>query len=218
MRRAARASAKRRDAKAAEGARAAVLDAAEAVVNRRGIGALTLDAVAAQAGLSKSGLLHHYRSKDALIGAMVRRRVEEWRAQYTAAIDRQPHGPGRVPRAFLSMCLSSAERWTRPQQSGCRVLVAALVHSPAAIAPLREVQDDLSDRLAHDGLPLGVGETVLLAVDGLWFDWLLGIAEPSAAKLARVRAVLEGLIETAGARAGRAPGARGGQRQRGVHA
>ena len=37
-----------------------LLDAAAAVVRRDGAGALTLDAVAAEAGVSKGGLLYHF--------------------------------------------------------------------------------------------------------------------------------------------------------------
>ena len=43
-------------------ARARLLDAAVAVVRRDGAQALTLDAVAAEAGVSKGGLLYHFRS------------------------------------------------------------------------------------------------------------------------------------------------------------
>ena len=55
------------------GLRDALLDAAEAVVARQGVANLTFDAVAAEAGMSKGGLLHHFRSKDRLIEALVTR-------------------------------------------------------------------------------------------------------------------------------------------------
>ena len=48
----------------------ALLDAAEAVVAREGITRLTLDAVAAEVGLSKGGVLHHFPTKDRLVEAM----------------------------------------------------------------------------------------------------------------------------------------------------
>ena len=60
--------------------RATLLDAAEAVVARQGIANLTLESVAAEAGMSKGGLLHHFRTKDRLIEALVRRAAENWRA------------------------------------------------------------------------------------------------------------------------------------------
>jgi AcrR family transcriptional regulator len=59
-----------------------LLDAAEAVVMRQGIANLTLDAVAAEAGMSKGGLLHHFPTKDRLVEALVTRSAENWRACY----------------------------------------------------------------------------------------------------------------------------------------
>jgi AcrR family transcriptional regulator len=50
-----------------------ILDAAEELVCTRGIAGFTLDGVAQEAGVSKGGLLYHFRSKDSLISAMQRR-------------------------------------------------------------------------------------------------------------------------------------------------
>lgn len=53
--------------------RGALLDAAERVVLRDGAGQLTMDAVAAEAGVSKGGVLYAFPSKDALIDALFNR-------------------------------------------------------------------------------------------------------------------------------------------------
>ena len=50
-----------------------ILDAAEGLVCTRGIAGFTLDGVAQAAGVSKGGLLYHFRSKDSLISGMQRR-------------------------------------------------------------------------------------------------------------------------------------------------
>jgi len=52
-----------------------ILDAAEFVVARDGAAKLTLDAVAERAGISKASVLYDYKSKHALIGAVVDRAV-----------------------------------------------------------------------------------------------------------------------------------------------
>lgn len=52
-----------------------ILDAAEAVVGRHGAAQLTIDAVAAEAEIGKASLLYHYRSKHALIAAVIDRAV-----------------------------------------------------------------------------------------------------------------------------------------------
>lgn len=57
-----------------------VLDAAEAVVVRDGAARLTLDAVAEQAGISKASVIYDYKSKQALVKAIVERRVANDRA------------------------------------------------------------------------------------------------------------------------------------------
>ena len=53
--------------------RGALLDAAERVVLRDGAGQLTMDGVAAEAGVSKGGVLYAFPSKDALIDALFTR-------------------------------------------------------------------------------------------------------------------------------------------------
>jgi hypothetical protein len=47
--------------------RQSILEAAEALVPRAGLGALTLDGIAAELGLTKQGLYYHYASKEALV-------------------------------------------------------------------------------------------------------------------------------------------------------
>jgi AcrR family transcriptional regulator len=58
------------------------LDVAETVIMRQGIAKLALGAVAAEAGISKGGLLHHFPTKDRLVEALVTRSAENRRACY----------------------------------------------------------------------------------------------------------------------------------------
>lgn len=174
-----------------------LLDAAEEVIQREGLGHLRLEAVARRAGLSKGGLLHHFPSKDALVDALVARRAAEWRAEVEAAIEAQPPGPGRVPRALLALCLSGSREWSETQRRSCQLCLTALVHDPKRVEPMRAFNRELRARLAQDGLAPGVGEAVLLAVDGLWFGWLLGVTEPTPTRLEEMRAALQRWVEQA---------------------
>lgn len=172
-----------------------LLDAAEAVVVRQGIVCLTLDAVAAEAGMSKGGLLHHFPSKDRLVEAMVTRSADGWRGCYTEAFERTPEGPGRMARALLDHCLSDAKTWTKELRRSSSACFAALAQNPSLIEPMRKVYADLHRRVAEDGLPPGVGEAVAAAIDGLWLYWVLGLAEVDQALVVRVRTALEDLLE-----------------------
>ncbi|UXN74347.1 TetR/AcrR family transcriptional regulator [Devosia sp. A8/3-2] len=70
--------------------RGTILDAAEHVVLHDGAAHLTIDAVAAEAGVSKGGVLYAYASKDILIDAMLERVVaayDELAEQFLAKAD-----------------------------------------------------------------------------------------------------------------------------------
>ena len=171
-----------------------ILDATEAVVTRQGIANLTLDAVAAEARLSKGGLLHHFPSKDRLVEALVSRSAENWRSCYMEAYKRTSEGPGRMARALLDHCLSDAKCWTEELRRSSSAVFAALAQNPALIEPMRTVYADLHRRIAEDGLPPGVGESVAAAIDGLWLDWVLGIVPLEQVRVVRVRRALEDML------------------------
>jgi len=80
--------------------RRVVLDAAARLVAERGSG-ISLDVVAQAAGVSKGGLLHHFRSREALFAGL----VEEWLSRFDAAVERHiapdDQQPGRLTRAYI---------------------------------------------------------------------------------------------------------------------
>ena len=176
------------------GLRDALLDAAEAVVARQGVANLTFDAVAAEAGMSKGGLLHHFRSKDRLIEGMVRRAAENWRACWLGSYERAPDGPGRLTRGLLNHCLSDTQTWTEQLRRSSAAVFAALAQNPSLIEPMRAVYVDLHRRIAEDGLPPGVGEAVVTAIDGLWLYWVLGLVPVDQDLMRRLRAALEDML------------------------
>jgi AcrR family transcriptional regulator len=170
-----------------------MLDAAEVVVFRQGIANLTLEAVAAEAKMSKGGLLHYFPTKDRLIEGLVNRCAEHWRAGMLEAFEETPEGPGRMTRALLSH-LDDAETWTEQCQQSSSAAFAALAQNPKLIEPMRAVYSEFRRRLAEDGLEPGVGETVLVAMDGLWLNRVLGLAPVDSRRMEQIRRVLEALV------------------------
>lgn len=59
-----------------------VLDAAEQVVTQKGVGGLTIDAVARASGISKGGVQYAFGSKDDLIAAM----IDRWEGEFDAEV------------------------------------------------------------------------------------------------------------------------------------
>ena len=172
-----------------------LLDAAEAVVVRQGIANLTLDAVAAEAQLSKGGLLHHFPNKDRLVEAMVERSAVGWRECYETAYELSPPGPGRLTRGLLAHCFTQS--WTEQLKRSSSAVFAALAHNPSLIEPMRAAYTDLYKRLAEDDFPPGVGEAIAAAVDGLWLNWVLGLVPVDQALVSKVRTALESFLVTA---------------------
>ena len=135
-----------------------LLDAAEEVVTRDGVTRFTLEAVARQAGLSKSGLLHHFHSKEALIEAVVERTVEQWRQSLQASVEEQPLGPHRTARALLQCSLGEMSQWNERMRRSSTALLAVLVHcsgKSTAISLLQRFRIPDKGRVLIDGHDIG---------------------------------------------------------------
>ncbi len=170
-----------------------LLAAAERIVRRDGVGRLTLDAVAVEAGASKGGLLYHFASRDALITAMVERHATAFSASLEASMAADPAPPGRWTRAYLRSSASPAD--PGDGDAAATGLLAAMASNPALADPLREQYAAWRERVADDGLPEADAMIVALAADGLWMADLLGFAAPAGAQRRRI---LARLLEMAG--------------------
>jgi AcrR family transcriptional regulator len=182
-----------------------LLDAAEAVIVRDGIASLTLDAVAAEAKVSKGGLLHHFPSKDRLVESLVTRTASNIRAHNAEACDSVPEGPGRMARGLLAANLRDLHEWCVTCQRGSAATFSALAHNPQLLAPMREAYAELHRRVAEDELPEGIGDVVVAAIDGLWLNWVLGLVQVDQAMIVRVRKALEKILDDAVKGAAAAP-------------
>lgn len=178
-----------------------LLDSAEEVILRAGLGSLTLDAVAAHAKVSKGGLLYHFPSKDALILGLVERTCDNWRRDYSEAIAAEPPGRGRVARAILNMCMGTTESCYETCRRSSIVLVAAIATNPALAEPLRRAHSELLARIREDSEDTGAGEAVVLAANGMWFEQVFGLRDLPAERLEAIRGALATLIDSDAGRA-----------------
>jgi AcrR family transcriptional regulator len=172
-----------------------ILDAAENLIIARGVAALTLEAAAREAGVSKGGLLYHFASKEALLEALLGRLSAFIAQEFSACVAAQPEGPGRVARSMLEWGfgegdLACNERFER---AGA-VFLAAFHHDPALLAPMRAVIAEMRAAVATDGLPPGHGAAIMAAGDGLFMARVFNLYTPSAAELVAMRAALSGLL------------------------
>jgi AcrR family transcriptional regulator len=144
-----------------------LLDAAIAVIRRDGAQALTLDAVAAEAGVSKGGVLYHFSSKRALIEAL----IGAWLDNFADKLSRDD-----LAASYVRACdLSTAGPEVSASEFG---MLAALIEHPEVLGVARERYAEWMERMLSGALAREDAWLVRLAADGLWYSDLLGIAAP----------------------------------------
>lgn len=139
-----------------------------------GTGQLTLDAVAAAAGISKGGLLHRFPSKEALLEAMVTRQIERHEETVRAARAALPDTPGKELCAYVLAATRDAANTKRI----CSALIAAAANEPKLLAPVRaHYRARLAEMAAAaTGGNLARAAVVCLATDGLWLMELMHLS------------------------------------------
>lgn len=102
--------------------RTRILDAAAELFYRQGIRAVGIDTVIAQAGVAKASLYHHFRTKDDLTAAVLRRRDERWREWLSKTVEERADSP----RARLLAVFDALVEWSATDEfRGCAFINAA---------------------------------------------------------------------------------------------
>lgn len=162
-------------------------------LQRRGVGALTLESVAHEAGVSKGGLLHHFPSKDALSEAVLRQLFSDFDRRTADYYDREPPGPGRWLRAYVR---ATYEENPLPLELATLLLVA-VSENDRLLGLIQADAERWQLRLSEDGLPAARATVIRQAADAYWTERLLG---PSYSTPEARQAVLLELLELAQAK------------------
>ncbi len=120
-----------------------MLTAAVQVAIRDGILAMTLEAVAREAGVSKGGLLHHFASKDELIAAM----LQHYSSKVQHALEERMADDGNPRGRFLRSLIHTILVPALSGDSECpgltdlprfmTAILAASANNPKLLEPVR---------------------------------------------------------------------------------
>jgi AcrR family transcriptional regulator len=151
--------------------REAVLDAAERVVVREGATHLTLDAVAAEAGISKASVLYDYKTKRALIRAVIERRVAVEKAYIQTFVD----ALAGEPDALIRGRLAAASRLRSDEERAVAFnLCAALAQDSGLREPIQQINREQIAEIASQSTHPRGAMLAFLAAQGLmmmeWFE------------------------------------------------
>ena len=141
-----------------------LLQAVVSVAQSDGVTGLTLEKVAAVAGVSKGGLLYHFPTKKALLSGL----VEAGLAEFQDAIKRYQAAGKDWLSAYTSASLGAGQG-----DAWASSLLVPLLNHPELLDPLRLAMRDWY-ATAHEQSG-AAGQLVLLALDGLYLHQLSGM-------------------------------------------
>ncbi len=149
-----------------------LLEAASTIIARQGVDALTLDAVAQAAGISKGGLLHHFASKEALINRLIEHNITTFADDLERAIapDEPPGTPGRWTRAYILLSFATDAR-----ASDIGVAFALMTRgNPDQVTSVYSYATRIWEELDRDGLDPVQSALIRSAADGVYYNEMVG--------------------------------------------
>lgn len=172
--------------------RAAILDAAVRVAERRGISGITLEAVAEESSLTKGGLMYHFATKDALLVGIQEHLAAAWELELETAAGKP--ASAATPRerlvAYVRVAAKSATRAELTMQ-------AESANVPTLYAPWAGVLGRWRPPFDADSDDprLRAAQIAVLAADGLWSVEPLGVVRLTAKERARLVAHILSILD-----------------------
>lgn len=149
-----------------------IIDAAMAIVREQGAAKLTLDEAAKSAGISKGGVLYHFKTKDDLIRGMVERMVNQCDLLSHAYYQEEPEGPYRWARTVVRIAFDPNGP---SSDSVSGALMAAMALQPELVAPLQAKYEEWIERIHSDSPNPLLAGLVCTAMDGMFFHRMVGL-------------------------------------------
>jgi AcrR family transcriptional regulator len=146
-----------------------ILDAYEEILTNDGPGVVTLESVAARAGVSKGGLLYHFGSKDALVNGLLERLTR----LADEDMERAQQAPEGVVKYYLRTAITDVTL-QKPLHRTSMATIRILLSEPRVAEVVRTYNQKIHDMIsAHVDDPL-TAELIILVGDGLYLRAALG--------------------------------------------
>ncbi|PZV39682.1 TetR/AcrR family transcriptional regulator [Mesorhizobium kowhaii] len=157
-----------------ERSRSAIIQAALAIIARDGPGRLTLDAIAREGGLSKGGVMHQFRTKEAVLKTLLENQVEffeNFSRDYLASAD--------MKEAQLSAQIAVQRKAIAEPHSVAFGLLGALAENPALLSGLRETDARKVEAIRSEAADPDLATLRLFAAKGIALSTMMGICSLS---------------------------------------
>lgn len=174
--------------------REATMKAIESVVRQHGLVGLSIDAVAKEAGISKSSVVYDFHSKNALLTAYIRNRMETKRAAIAEAAGQHTG----QPNAWLSGLLDTIQDAPSEEDMATAMIVSAGMGNDCDCRALMAevVREDLRTVTAQAADPRAA-HLAYLAAYGLMSMEYFGFHHFSAQQRRQILKDIGGLVQAA---------------------
>jgi AcrR family transcriptional regulator len=169
-----------------EKTKAAILESVTRVLVDEGADAVTIDEVAKRAAISKGGVLHHFRSKEALLDAAFAYHFEQFNETIDRLQQQDPAAPGAYTRAYLRACVDA---FSSPS-SDCMAFLYQFRATPGTARLVLSYKERWQQRVEEDGLDPAIAHLVRYASDGIWLAATVRARKPKSFK-----AIVENLLD-----------------------
>ncbi|WP_076860344.1 TetR/AcrR family transcriptional regulator [Bradyrhizobium mercantei] len=166
-----------------ERSRNAALEAATTILTRDGPGRLTLDAIARESGLSKGGVMHQFRTKEAVLRALLEQQMayfEEFSNRYIARARETTDQPE------LAAQIATLREAISTPRSGAFALLAAMNENPELMAMPRDVDIEKVARMKAEARDPDLALLRWAAARGLLLSSLFGLSSLTDAERDRL--------------------------------
>jgi AcrR family transcriptional regulator len=156
-----------------------LLDAASDIVAARGVQELTIEGVAAAAGVTKGGLIYHFKTKDDLLGALVERIAEQLDQRFRERASMQ----GNTRAALMAVLIEETFGMADDEKRLLSNLLAAASSYPHLLAPVQALFERIYQEFSDSGPAL----LLAAALDGISLLELLNLQRFSPSQRAAMQ-------------------------------
>jgi AcrR family transcriptional regulator len=169
-----------------------ILQAAEEIVAKRGPAHLTLETAANEAKVSKGGLFYHFRSKEALLEAMISRSMELLASEHLKFAESLTGERNGKMKANIIGTLRHLES----QRPVLTAVIAAIASDPKLVEPMREsIRNEFKDLTKELTLRTEDIAILFLASQGLLLMELLNLSFLTPSQIRKVTQRMLQLVE-----------------------
>jgi AcrR family transcriptional regulator len=157
-----------------EKVRIKLIENAARIIAEQGPNAVTIQAVADAAGVTKGGLLHHFRDKNQLSEAVTRYYIAQMDTELDKLMAQDSLEYGRFTRAYINAILPDI---ASAQNEQWMALVIYLLTEPALKSMWNEWMNE-KQKMHYDTDSDQMLRVLRYAADGIWFEALMGAGDP----------------------------------------